>query len=308
MLHLWQDRVCVAGAIAGLLAGVPAIVLSTRSTRPKGRRRFRPYLEGMYRSFHERFADRVTFSNNSHFGARDYESWLELPEGTFRVVHNGLDLRATIGRAGSRAEREVLRAELGIPAEAPVAGWVGRLTSEKQPVDFVEAAAIAVRSVPQLHFIVVGDGPLEPDLRRAITDAGLGGRMHLTGHRKPVEPFMAQADLLCLTSAREGLPNVLIEAQALSMPVATYPAGGAPEAVEDGESGYVVRPGTPEELGRVIAAHFSDLDSAIAMSRWASGWARKAFGLDAMVEATEALYAHALAKAGIGDTAGPGSD
>ncbi|WP_417512846.1 glycosyltransferase [Minwuia sp.] len=283
VVHLWQDTVNVAGGFAALLAGVPNIVMGTRSTRPDARRRMRRYLEPGY---HAMLAlPNVRMVNNSRNGARDYEDWLGLPDGSVGVIHNGFDvdrIRAT----ATAAPDDGSLAALGIPESAPVIGGVMRFSEEKRPELFTDAAIALSARLPHAHFILVGDGPLRPELMRKVAEAGLPDRIHMPGAKRPVEPWMARMSVLVLTSRMEGLPNVLIEAQILGVPVAATQVGGVPETMIPGETGIMVDSGDPG----VLADHLFDLVSDPArlrhMSSAAKEWAERSFSLEGMIRNT----------------------
>src|SRR6185503_14601060 len=98
VVHAWQDQTSLIAVVAALLAGVPRIVLSTRSTRPENpRRRLHRYMERAYKAVVG--LPSVVLCNNSVAGARDYEAWLGLTAGTVRVVHNGIDFGLLSGSA-----------------------------------------------------------------------------------------------------------------------------------------------------------------------------------------------------------------
>ena len=96
VVHLWQDTVCISGGIAAVLAGVPRIVLNTRSTRPVERQRARRYLHAGFLALLSRPGTLLV--NNSRAGARDYEAWLGLRAGSVQVVYNGYDFDAVRAR------------------------------------------------------------------------------------------------------------------------------------------------------------------------------------------------------------------
>jgi glycosyltransferase involved in cell wall biosynthesis len=142
--------------------------------------------------------------------------------------------------------------------------FVGRLIALKRPDLFVRALALARRQHSTLKGIVVGDGPQRSALEELAAEFGLGpGQLTFFGWRDDVPELLRQADMLVLCSedAREGLPNVLLEAMAASLPVIATPAGDARFVVQDGETGYVVPFNDVERLGErmVRLAQATDL-------------------------------------------------
>jgi glycosyltransferase involved in cell wall biosynthesis/tetratricopeptide (TPR) repeat protein len=288
VVHLWQDTINIAAGIAAAAAGVPRIVLCTRSTRPAEISRYRRYLRGGYLALLN-YRGALTIVNNSANGARDYEGWLDIPSGTIRTFYNGYDFKSI--RAKTRAgDRSKIRAEYSIPGNAKVIGGVMRFSHEKRPDLWVKTLIAATAQSPDIHGLIVGDGPMRDPLIQEVEAAGLSDRIHFPGRQSPVEPWMAAMDLLFLSSVTEGLPNVLIEAQSLGVPVATMHVGGAPEALQPGKSGFTLRDATPAVLAQEMVAALQDSARMDAMSKAAVRFVNARFSLVTMVETLKNLY------------------
>lgn len=288
VVHMWQDAINVAGGLAAVVAGVPQIVLCTRSTHPVEIRRYRRYLREGYHAL-LKYTGRVTIVNNSANGARDYEEWLGLEPGRIQVFYNGYDFAALRARRGPD-DRLRIRARYAIPEEAPVIGGVMRFSAEKRPDLWVDTVCAAVHEHPSVHGLIVGDGPMREDLTALVKGRGLAGRIHFVGRHTPVEPWMSAMDMLFLSSVTEGLPNVLIEAQALEVPVATMNVGGAPEALAAGESGIVLDEAPADMLAAAILAAMTDAPRMAGMRRAAAGFVNARFALPAMVARLKGFY------------------
>ncbi|MBL6459318.1 glycosyltransferase [Belnapia sp. T6] len=289
VVHLWQDRTSIDGAIAALLAGVPRILLNGRSTRPVTRQRLRGYMPAAYRALLR--LPQVIACNNSLAGARDYEGWLGLPEGTIHVVHNGFEFDR-LSRAADPARAAQLRAQFNIPPGAPVLGGVLRLSDVKRPLLWVEAAARAVRARPDLHLVLAGEGPLLGEVQALARRLGIAERLRLPGHVE-VAPWYRLMDVVLLTSRTEGLPNVLVEAQSLGRPVVSTRVGGMPETVIEGVTGWSVPPEAPDLAGALaekVLACLNDRTWAERARREAARFATSRFGREAMVQRLLELY------------------
>lgn len=284
VLHCWLDFPNVVGALAGLLAGVPRIVVSARSVNPTHFPDLDlPWLRASYRWL-SRCPD-VTFVANSLAGARDYAAWIGVREERFRVVHNGVPLPAPPRPAERLAERRAL----GVPEGVFLVVGVLRLSAEKRPGDFVAALRAACARAPHLRAVHVGAGPLEEETRRAA--AALGGALSFAGRLPDPGRWLRVADACLLTSEQEGCPNVLLEAQALGVPVVTTRAGGAPETVAEGQSGLIAEVGATDELAAHLVSLASDPARARAMGEAGRRLVAERFSIDAMVERTLGLYA-----------------
>lgn len=291
IFHAWLDYTNICGGVAALLAGVPVVIFSTRNVNPT----HFPYLNNpTYQPWYRFFSTspRVHFINNSQPGARDYAEWLRLPRERFHVVRNGVDF-STVERPGLAAIQR-FRKELGIPTDAPLIVGIFRLSEEKQPLIFMEVVRRAIGRVRNLHAVVAGEGPYEPEVRKARDEAGIAERVHLVGRRPDVDVIISAADVLLLTSRWEGTPNVLLEAQWLGCPVVSTKAGGAVDVVSHGETGVLVEVGDIERLTDAVT---DLLENRLLRARYGSAGPRfimEQFGLHRMVNETLKVYDAAL--------------
>jgi len=248
IVHSWLDETNVQVGIAAVIAGVPRIVLSSRSVAPYHFPFHQPYMRPAYQALLQ--MPNVTLLNNSGAGAQSYADWLGVAPSAIRVIRNGVDMaghrRADDDRIGA------IKSALGIPVDAPVLGTIFRIGPEKRPRLWVDIAAALARQLPGLHFLVVGDGSERQNMEAHAGACGLQARFHFAGVRKDVDDMLSVMDVFLLTSEVEGLPNVLIEAQWLGVPVVTTKAGGAGEAIDPGETGWLVDSAQPEALASPI--------------------------------------------------------
>jgi glycosyltransferase involved in cell wall biosynthesis len=285
VVHAWLDAVNVAAGLAACVAGVPRIILGCRSLSPIHFALHQDYMAPAYRFLSRQPG--VIFLNNSEAGARDYEKWLSLPRGRVKVVRNGFafppepDLHA----------RCDARVALGLPADVPVVGTVMRLSEEKQPLLWADVAACIARRLPAAHFVVVGDGPLRTDMEERIAKAGLIDRVRFAGHVARAIEVLPALDAFLLTSRGEGLPNVLVEAQAQGVPVVTTAVGGAPETLRQGETGFAIDLSAGVDgLASAVCRLIESPAAHEVYARTAKQWARGHFGLEGMVRATIEHY------------------
>lgn len=241
LLHLWSaDH--LEPLLAAFIVGVPNIIIAGQSLSPVQRA---PYgFESV--DDHAAFAilanlmqfPHVVMTNNSRAGCRTYEDWLGLPPGTVRLTPNVFDLQAW--PQPDDAQVEQLRQALGIPENARVLGGLFRFVSIKDPELWLSTAIRACAAVPDLYAVVGGHGPeLEP-LRARMAETPFAGRILFPGPVRDVPAFLSLCSVFMLTSHVEGLPNVLLEAQAYKVPVVTTRCGGAADVVEHGKSGFVL--------------------------------------------------------------------
>jgi glycosyltransferase involved in cell wall biosynthesis/Flp pilus assembly protein TadD len=288
VVHAWQDGTNLTAVVAALLAGVPRIVLSTRSLRPDNpRRRLKRFMREGYQAVLAHPA--VVLSNNSRAGADDYADWLGIDPGTVEVVYNGIDFESLAQGADPSRARQV-RNNLGIPVDAPVVGSAFRMSEEKRPLLWVETAAEIVRREPLAHFIVCGDGPMRAEMIELVGRLGIAKRLHLPGPQDDIAPWYAAMDVVMLTSRHEGLPNVLLEAQSLGVPVVAPDVGGVGETVRAGVTGWTVRDADAGALAERVLFCLADPVWRAAARAAAPGFVCDRFGTDALLSRTLELY------------------
>jgi len=286
VVHAWLDEPNVKAGIAAAIAGVPRIVLSTRSVAPANFPLFQPYMREAYRALAR--LSNVRLLNNSQAGARSYERWLGLPAGRFRVLPNGFDFGMTVADTWDLRRR--YRARFGIEDSRLVLGSVMRFYEEKRPLLWLETAVEVARRVPEAVFLVIGNGPFRDSVRERAEEAGLGARFFLPGHDENAIDAMAAMDVFLLTSRMEGLPNVLIEAQAMGVPVVTTDAGGASETLSPGETGYAIKPHSATLLADAVVRIMADTAFRRAVRTRAPAFVRERFDVEHMVLETIAVY------------------
>jgi glycosyltransferase involved in cell wall biosynthesis len=290
VVHAWQDSTAVCAGLAAAWAGVPCIVLSGRNLSPRNFVFWTPWLRPGFRALLA--SPGVRLLNNSAAGARDYADWLGVAVDRIGVLRNGIVLAPRDPQA-AEAARLRLRARLGVPADGRLVGSVFRFYPEKRPLLWVAAAAAYAARDPGARFTVVGWGPFEEPMRRAARKAGIADRLHLLPPDAPVAEVLAAMDAFLLTSACEGTPNVVLEAQAAGLPVIATAAGGTEEALREGAAALAAP--TPPALAAALAALFADPARLAAARADGPGFVAERYGLPRMLDETLAVYAPGLA-------------
>ena len=147
-----------------------------------------------------------------------------------QLIRPGIDPRPFQQRLVG-IDRERLRRELGAESGTSLVGTVACLKPQKAPEDFIEVAKLVTRSLPNVRFILVGDGELRAKIESLIAHHHLHDRVHLTGWRRDIPAVMHAFDIFLLTSHWEGLPRVLLEARVSGLPIVATNVGGADEVV-----------------------------------------------------------------------------
>ncbi|MBI4577502.1 MAG: glycosyltransferase [Planctomycetes bacterium] len=182
-----------------------------------------------------------------------------------QVIPNPVDVAAFARVSPEEGAR--VRVELGLAPRSPVAGFVGRLVEAKDPLGFVEAVARVNGAVPGLTALVVGEGPLRGRAEGLARELGVADRVRFLGERRDVARVLSALDCLVLSSRREGLPLVALEARAAGRPVVATDVGGVSEVVEDGRNGRLVPAGDAAALARALTEVLADPALARSMGR-----------------------------------------
>jgi glycosyltransferase involved in cell wall biosynthesis len=167
------------------------------------------------------------------------------------LIPHGVDTSRLVPASGE--ERTRARLQLGLPAEACVIVYTGRLLRGKGLETLLAAFVRVAARVPEAHLLVVGSGAgqalsVEEELRRAALASGLGPRVIFTGRLDDVGTALRASDVFAFPSLYEGLGISLVEAAAVGLPAVGSRTGGIVDVIEDGASGWLVTPGAVEEL------------------------------------------------------------
>lgn len=206
------------------------------------------------------------------------------------VVHNGVDIAALT----PAIDRSGVHAEFGFPADAPIVGTVARLVERRKAIDdFITMAAIVRKAAPDARYLVVGDGPLRPELEAQSRQRGLEDVLVFAGERKDTPRLMSAMSAFVLPSLYEGCQYALLEAMAIGRPVVSTRAGVAPAIVRDRVSGLLVPFRDPAAVAAAVLAVLGDPSFAAALGRAAREAVVRGFSVDAMVDELLATYAQA---------------
>ncbi len=223
-------------------------------------------------------------------GARDHVEYGVAGPDKFAVVHSGI---AFPEQSSWHQERDRLRAEWGIAAEATVIGTLGRLTAIKGQADLIVAFAELTEGGTDRWLLLVGDGEERAALEELATRCGVGDRLVWAGWRDDVYAALAAMDIFALPSINEGMGKALVEAMFVGLPCVATRVGGIPEIIRDGEEGMLVDPSSPLQLAAALGNLLADAE---LRTRCAAAARRRAvaYSAEAMVRSIERLYEEVL--------------
>jgi glycosyltransferase involved in cell wall biosynthesis len=207
----------------------------------------------------------------------------------FRVIFSGID---TEPYTKSIQRRNSTRESLSVDENTLLVGGVGRLETVKGFTYLVEAAQEVADKVPDVKFIVAGQG----SLHKALSDqaAHLDDRFQWLGLREDVPAVMAALDILVVPSLNEGMGRILLEAGAAETPVVASKVGGIPDIVDDGETGLLVPPRDADAIARAIVELAKAPERRRLMGATARAKVTPNFSLENMVKQIEDLYEELL--------------
>jgi glycosyltransferase involved in cell wall biosynthesis len=204
----------------------------------------------------------------------------------WHVIPVGLELDELLDRT---PPADQARGALGLPANGPVVGIVGRLVPIKDHDTFLESARRVVKDRPDVTFVIAGDGELRAELESRAR-AALGERVRFVGWVEDLPLLYASLDVVVLTSRNEGTPVALVEAGAAARPVVATRVGGVPEVVRDRHTGLLAPAGDAEALAAHVLSLLAAPERARALGTQGRAWVRDRFAATRLAAEVAALY------------------
>jgi glycosyltransferase involved in cell wall biosynthesis len=270
------------GRLAARLAGVPVVLSAVHSTGwPDGIGRLNKLLTPITDAYIG-----VAAPHGQHLIEQE-----GFPPHKVRVIPNGVD----VDQFSPWTDGTTVRRELGIAADAPVAGIVAALRPEKNHRQFLQAAAAVRREIPDAQFLIVGDGPERAPLEALTRELDLTKAVHFVGSRSDIPQLLAAMDVFVLTSRMEANPVSILEALATGKPVVAPNVGSIPESVIEGQTGNLTPPLNAEATASALINLLADPDLAHRLGTNGRQLVESRFSLDAMVQGYEDLIEGILA-------------
>jgi glycosyltransferase involved in cell wall biosynthesis len=179
-------------------------------------------------------------------------------------------------------------------------GFVGRLVDQKGCGDLISAIAMLVAEGAPVRLMVIGDGPLRPELETRVRDLGLGEQVEFLGFKADAPALMAGMDIVAMPSLFEPFGIVAVEAMVQSRPVVASAVGGLTETVEDGVTGLLVPPANPQRLAEALRELVRSSAMRAQMGQAARKRAMDLFAPERTIAAYSKIYAELTADAGAG--------
>lgn len=286
IVHTHSSKAGIIGRLAGRLAGVPVIVHTVHGWS------FNEYQNLIIKRFFillEKITARFT-SKIICVSKRDIQTAVKYkiaPENKFIFIKYGISVAEFRKSPDGKLQK---RKRLGIANNGPVVGMISCLKPQKSPLDYIKAAIKIYEKIPNVNFLLVGDGVLRHRCEKLLSKSSLNGRFILTGWRRDIPEILDILDIMVLTSKWEGMPIAVIEALCKGCPVVATDVGGSRELIEDGVTGYLTKPGDYDEVAVRVEYILKNPEHLNRMKKSAFQSIDGSFQADRMIDEIETLY------------------
>jgi len=285
------DVVCTSCSIAGLMGRIAAAranvptrihVLHVYASRPYQNKA----KQAIYRWI-ERGLDRIT---TRYIAVSEAAKMYGVNTGIMSADKVDVVFNAVEPTSSSRRSGEEMRRVLGLEEHKRVVGTLGRYEYQKGIRYLLEAAPAVLARQPDTQFLIVGEGPLRPQLEAQAKSLKIDHAVRFTGWRDDVPDVLRVMDLFCLASLWETFGLVLVEAMLAGLPVVATRVDAVPEVVADEETGVLVPPRDAPALAEAILRLIEDGAEASRMGTAGLERATRLFSMDAMVAGYERVF------------------
>ena len=286
IIHTHSSKAGMLGRWAGLFSRTPVILHTVHGWS------FNDYQPLLVKRFYI-FLEKITAAFTAKIicvSKKDIQKGLKYkiaPEEKFALIKYGIPLNLFKNSACSKEKK---KKELGIDNNDPVVGMISCLKPQKSPMDYVRACIDVYNRMPEVNFLLIGDGILKEKCRSELKKSSLNGRFIFTGWRRDIPDILDIIDVAVLTSKWEGFPIVIIEALSKGKPIVATDIGGLRELVKDGITGYLTRPGDYKHTADKILSILKDRDSFFKMRMEAGKAIDDSFDIKAMAVNMDNLY------------------
>lgn len=287
VVHTHSSKAGIVGRVAARRAGVPLVMHTVHGQA------FHPYQSALKNALYialERFAarhcDRILAVAQAMVD--QCVAAKVAPREKYAVNYSGMELQPFLE---ARPDPE-LQKQLGLPPGAPVVGKIARLFELKGYEYLIEAAPAVAAAIPDVRFLVVGDGPHGPAYRQRIAELGLERHFVFAGLVPPYEVprYTALMDILVHLSLREGLPRTVVQGLASGKPAVGFPLDGTPEVILDGRTGLLCPVGDTAAVAAALVRLLRDPEERLRLGMAGRELVRARFDWRTMAAQIEQEY------------------
>ena len=289
LIHTTNFSDGLLGRVVARLAGVPVVISSIHTQYV-----WKPRLHLLLDTVTARLADGFIVVSES---VRQFAiDTLKIPAGKINVVNNGIVCFPTTPDPESIYR---IRAELGLRSDSSVVACIGSLKEIKGHKYLLQAVPAILAEAPNAQFLIIGDGPLQAELRSLVTALGIADKVCFAGLREDVRTILPAIDILVQPSLQETFSLTALEAMAAEKPVVATNVGGLPEVVEDGRTGLLVPPENPSAIAHAVVDLLTFPERRGVLGAAGGQRFREFFTAEKMVRRYEEIYEFYLERKGV---------
>jgi glycosyltransferase involved in cell wall biosynthesis len=281
ILHTFLFHANVLGRIIGKIAGVPKIVSAIRNEY------FGNKLREKILKITKHLCDHTTVVSEYTAGKMIEKG--VIAEKNYKVITNGVDIEALTSE--NKKQKQKIKTNLNLDKKDPVLVSVGSLTEQKGFSYLIKAIDKLKEKYEDIFLMILGSGPKQKELKQLIQKLDLQQEVELVGRKDNVKDYLQLADIFMLSSLWEGMPNALLEAQAVGLPSVATRVSGISEIIDDGENGVIVEPNSEGALISGIETILDQIkEDEGAIKTAAQQKIKQEFSLESMTEDYISFY------------------
>jgi len=290
IVHTHLTKIGILGKIASRISGVPIIIHGLHGSAFQA---FNSKLLNWALIFFERVTSKYT---DAYISVSRILSEKYIKEGIGKrenhfTVYSGMNLDKFY-YSREKINRRKKLAELGINADCFIIGNVATLEPRKGHKFLIDAfkKVIEKHKNKPIKLIIISDGYEKKNLVNYVDKLNLKEKVIFTGYREDIEELMAIMDVFVLTSLREGLPRVLVQAAAVGIPLIAFNVDGVPEIIKNNYNGFLVRPKDVEELADRIIRYINNSELISLHGQRGREFVKGKWSIKDMVNKIDSIY------------------
>ena len=239
--------------------------------------------------------NRITLKSSKTIGVsaditKLMNGWIYDGRYTAEYIANGAPLRSK----KILNDEKITKHSLGLQDDYVCLGIVARLSKPKDHAILVKSIKALSRNYPNIHLLIIGDGPLKGDIEALIENLDASAQITLLGERQDIPDILNILDIFVLTSSSEGIPMTILEAMAAKLPVVATNVGGIPQIVIDGKTGFLVTNKQQKELSDALERLIVDPNLRAKFGRNGRTLLEKNYSIKQTMEKYEVIYTHLI--------------
>lgn len=283
IVHTWLFTGNLWGRLAAKLAKAPVIIAGEMTIVPVEQL---PVYNFPINKILARWTDMITANSQAGIERLRKDGF---EETKLRRIYHGVDVHR-FSPDKTKQYRGVIRKKLGIPLGVVTICVMARMTQQKGHAVFLQAIKQVVETGSDVRCLLIGDGPERDSLEALTFSLGLSDKVLFLGYSQDTPELLSASDIFALSSYWEGLPNAVLEAMAMGLPVVATDVSGTAEVIHDRITGFLIPAGDPDAMADRFLLLMKDLDLRTRMGRAGRNRCVREFSLEQSTLQTTALY------------------